>query len=50
MICDMAYMVDEILLLLVMILAYEVLIPDVTTTYAILFLSHLHNKHVSEIA
>jgi hypothetical protein len=50
MICDMAYMVDEILLLLVMILAYEVLIPYVTTNYAIMFLLHLHNKHVSEIA
>ena len=50
MICNMAYMVDEILLLFVMIWAYEVLISDVTTTYAIMFLSHLHNKHVNEIA
>ena len=38
------------LLLLVMIWAYEVLIPYVTTTYVIMFSSHLYNKHVSEIA
>jgi len=35
MMCDMTYMVDEILLLLVMIWDYEVLIPYVTTTYVI---------------
>ena len=35
MMCDAAYMVDEILFLLVMSWAYEVLIIYVTTTYAI---------------